>query len=577
MTDFPGVLDARFALTTYVGEATSRAYDAAVTTLAKKGILWPGEKPGYVDLDALNAPGSGVFGSGFPTAPDGTANFPGVYSKKFNSVEEWFELIHVLPPAINLGNITSTVQVTIDVFNADRYQAHFLLAFINAAGEGISITNLPSLPASIPLLSGLQLTLQVTTNGPPIIDGDLIFDFDLHDVSIPITGTRIVVFPFQPQAPLVEFLRFNTQVIEKINGTEQRIKKRKNPRQELIFHMRSNGTERAALQNLLFDWQTKVFGLPIWFEPAYLTAAVSVGATVLPVDSTAYADLRVGGLVIVIQDRFTYDAQTIASIAGTSITLASPTAFGYPAGTIVLPMRTAMGAPAIAGGRRPVKVADSEIRFRVIDNDVNLASAAGFSTFKGKVLLDDCNVIRGSLPERFDQRSYQHDGDTGKFSQESIWDRHKRSHEKGFRTRSRKALWEMRGLLHHLGGRLVDFYIPTFYDDLLPTSDLASGSPSLTIENVGYVDFVKNKKVSIRVHLVDGTKIDRDVTSSSEISATIEQLTLNTNWATTIPKGNVSRIEFVELVRFVDDDFEITHRNARGDAELTQPVVEVFA
>ena len=192
------------------------------------------------------------------------------------------------------------------------------------------------------------------------------------------------------------------------------------------------------------------------------------------------------------------------------------------------------------------------------------------------MLFDDFNVMRGALPEQFERRLYVQDPGTGLFSQQSLWDRNKRSHSKGFRTRSRKELWELRQLLHHLAGRKESFYIPTFYDDLLPTATLSSGSPSLTIENVGYTKFVQNRKVSVRIHFTDGTFLDRDIESSSEIDADTEQLTLDGVWPSDIPAANVSRVEFIELVRFADDDFEITHRNARGDTDLTVPIVEVF-
>lgn len=577
MTNFAGVIDNSFGQTVFAGESADRLYEPSLSPESQAGMPQPVEEPSYPDVDALVTPvPASTQASGFPGSPGGIASYLGLYDKKHNAAQEWFELVHVKPSFIALGNVVSTVQVSIAIFNADRYLGHFLNDFTNNAGDGISITDLPSLPYTIPLLSGLDLTLEVTLDGPPTIDGDLVFDFDLYNVSIPITGTRVIVFPFQPQAPMREFLRFNTQVIDKVNGSEQRIKMRKNPRQEFIFNLRADGPERAAIQNFLFDRQAGSFGIPIWTEPSYLTASVAMGATSLAVDSTRYADFRVGGLLLIFRDRFTYDALPIASTSQTVINLDSPTNIAFPVGTLVMPMRLALTVNTLGASRRIMRLADTEIRFRVVDNDVNLASAAAFNTFKGKVLFDDFNVVRGALPEQFERRLYTQDPGTGLFSQQSLWDRNKRSHTKGFRTRSRKELWELRQLLHHIAGRVESFYIPTFYDDLLPTATLSSGSPSLTIENVGYTKFVQDRKVSIRIHLTDGTFLDRDIGSSSEIDAETEQLTLDDVWPANIPVANVARIEFIELVRFTDDDFEITHRNARGDADMTAPIVEVF-
>lgn len=576
MTDFAGFGDSQLGQTEFAGDGADLLYEA-VATASKQGIPRADEYGTYPGIAALNAPGSAASTVGFPGAPTFPVAHPGHYTKKYNIAEEWFELIHVTPVAIVLGNVISTTNVAISIFNADRFQSHFLLDVDNFAGDGITFTDLPVLPYSIPILSGLDLTLEVSTDGPPTIDGTLLFDFDLYDVSVSITGTRIVIFPFVPQAPMREFLRFKTEVIDKVDGSEQRIRMRKSPRQEFVYNMRADGTERAALQNLMFDWQGRTFGLPLWFEPMYLTAAVSIGTSLLPIDDTHYADLRVGGLVLLFTNRFTYDALPIASVTSKSITLASPTNLGFPAGTLVVPVRTAVAVPTLPAQRRILKLADTEIRFRVTDNDVDLASAAAFSALAGKVLLDDPNYVRGSLQEQFEHRLYAHDNVTGLFSHQSIWDRNRRSSQKGFRATSRKTLWEMRQLFHHLGGRLTSFYIPTFFDDLKPVAALSSGSPSLTIENVGYASFVKDRKSRIRVHLTDGTALDRTVTSSSEIDAETEQLTLNTGWPTTIQVDEVDRIEFIETVRLASDDVEIVHANAKGDAKAVVPVVEVFS
>lgn len=537
----------------------------AVPALTLTGLTTPGQTA--VLSGAGPTPGPPV--SEYPTASD------------ISEIgDQWFEIIHVLPRRIDLGNIISVVTVDMEIYNAFKYEGHYLQAFTNNAGPGTSIIDLPGLPYLIPAQRSLPLTLQVTQDGPSVINTTLDFDVDEpYTLSVPITGTRIVVFPFEPEAPLVEKLLFLTDVIEHLDGTEQRIALRLAPRQ--VFEMllrREDGPEKQRVDFLLFDWQSRVFGLPIWTEPSFLTAPATSGQTSVSVDDTTLGDFRVGGLAFVFTDESTFDAVEIASISATVINFVTPLLNDHASGTRVLPMRTAVTSEPAKESKYAKNLVDYQLNMRVVDNDVSLASTSGWPTYSGKVLLSDPNAIEDTLDGSIERRILVFDGDTGVFSQSSTWDRARHGSYKTFIVTSRSALWSVRRLLHALAGQQVSFHLPTFTKDVSLATTYSSGGSALTIYNVGYARYARERtpKSDIRVVLNDGTVYSRTITASAEIDEDTEQITLSSSIPQTIAPGDVDRIEFVEKVRITSDEISIEHADANGTARIGFPVKVVL-
>lgn len=491
----------------------------------------------------------------------------------------WFDIIHILPRSIILGNILTTITRQIDIYNAFLYEPHDLQAFINNAGVGTTITDLPTLPFTIPPQESLLLTLQVTPDGAPTINTTLDFDTDEpYLLQIPIQGTRIVMFPFEPETPLIERLQFLTDVFIHKDGTEQRVSLRKAPRQ--VFDMklrREDGVERQRVDFLLFDWQSRVFGLPMWHEPTPLTGDVTAGATSINVQDTTLSDFRVGGLAIIYESETKFDALEVTAVGPTSISFNTPVTQDYSAtaGIRVMPLRTAITSQPAKESKYAVNLCDFDLTMRVLDNDVDLSDLTGWPTYNSKILLSDPNAISGTLDGLIERELTVFDGSGGgKFSQVSTWNRARHSSAKTFVSTTRSRLWAIRKLLHALRGRQVSFYLPTFTKDVTLASLYLSGSSALTIANVGYTRYAKQRtpKLDLRIILNDGTTFTRTVTASSEVDANTEQLTLSSVIAQSIAPEDVARIEFLEKVRIDSDEIVIEHRSANGEANIGFPV-----
>jgi hypothetical protein len=500
---------------------------------------------------------------------------------RWDEADVWFDQAIVRPLTMDFGNILSTQNDTIMVYSSYRSVDITLNSVVNNLGTGVNLTGIPTLPYTLQPQSGFDVGVEVTMDGSPILNDTIDFVFNVSTSYVLVTGQRIIMFAFRPEVPLSESIDFLTDVIEHVDGSEQRIASRKHPRQVFSFKMAVEENERRYIENLLYDWQSRVFGLPIWTEPAFMIADATAGAYSVQVDDTTLSDFREEGLAIIFTDRYTFDALEIQTLAANVITFTSPLMNSYPAGTQVLPLRTAIAAQRIRGTRGLIDDENLNIEFRVLDNNVgsSFADASAFSSLNSKILLDGPNAVQGRMSETLQRRMIDFDNQTGKRSATSPWTRGRRSSVKGFVTHSRQELWNVRRLIHELQGKQVSFYLPTFYDEFELTTLLQSGSQILNVVNVGFAKFAESRAPSrsiLRVIETDGTIHTRNITSAGEIDSQNEQVVVDVAWPNDIQISEVERIEYVELVRADTDKFKIEHHNAIGDAKIFFPVKAVF-
>ena len=520
--------------------------------------------------------------------------------------ELWFEKVHILPRTkIAFGDIITQKTEQYEVYNALRRTDVTTASLTNNVTPGVTFPD-ESLPEVIEAQSSaldstttsqdelvspqvlgtmVQRDVVAATEGLPIFDDSVVFNITgANNVQLLLSGVRLVLMPMEYEAPVQETLAWLTDIITALDGNEQRIALRKNPRQMFDVTYLLDGADRQRMQSLLMDWTNNQFGFPLWHEKLELSASVAIGTTTYSVANTADVDLRVGGLAVVLSDRNTFDVITIASMTATTIVSADPSVNAYDAGTTIMPMRTAIVLGAVTGRRHQNELEEFKVRFLVTDNDTGVLTGdvSAYSTYNSRVLMDGCNVVEGgTMPVEYTRRIHRIDNSTGVISQSSPWDRNKRKHQKGFVLRNRAEQIAFREMLTSIRGRQTAFYIPTFIDDLEVKAQLNVGTSTLDIENIEYERFVQSRlgKTIFRITYDIGAgevQLVRTITAVAEVDATTERLTVGTDtWPDNIPVANISRIEFYELVRFDADTVPITHPRI-GLAQSTMPVVQVF-
>lgn len=486
---------------------------------------------------------------------------------------DFFNKIHLQYHSVDLGNIVSTQNLSFYVFNA-YFEPRTLEDVVVVGGDGLILTQPDDPPLVYASFQQYTYNLSVSTDGPPTVDASYTFQFDNRDYVLTVVGNRLVLFPFEPDNGISEQLQWKSEVIESYDGTEQRLSLRGAPRQRIEFDVMTEGNAQdTKLRSLLFDWMSRVYGLPIWWEMRRLSAAHAAGTDTLNV-STLYGDFRIGGLVMIYQDEDTFEVIGIEDADASSITLQSQLVNSYTRKAVVMPVRTAYMTSQVQRSRSPANETKTSVAFTTINN-INIADTTGASTYDSKILLDDANYMDDRLSEGWSKRVTVIDAETGLQFQISGTDRARMTMAKRWITRnSLQEVWRIRRLLHHLDGNRVAFYLPSGRNDLVLKQDIAADTASIRVEHCNFTSLFKNRKPfsDLRVLLKNGQGYVRAITSSN-VDGNDEVIGLSSPiLSTVIPVEDVERIEFVSLVRIANDRAKLTHRFA-GTAQVDINVI----
>lgn len=487
---------------------------------------------------------------------------------------DFYNKIHIQYHLLDLGNIVSTQTVGFSIFNA--FFVPRTLNAINGVGtDGLTLTEPFATPLLYNPLQQFDYTLTISADGPPSVQATYTFDFDNRDYTLDVIGTRLVLFAFEPNGPVIEELQWATDVFTSYDGTEQRAAIRGAARQRLDYEVLTDGLDDTRLQGMLFDWLPRVFGVPIWFEQRRVTATVAAGGNVIPV-TTAYADFRAGGLMMIYENETTHEVIGVTSFDASSITLDTDLSNSYTRKAVVMPVRVAYATANVNRSVYPSGVAATKVSFTTVENE-NLADTTGSTIYDGKVLLDDANFMGDTLNESFDRQVVVVDSKSGKLYQTSGWDRSQFSTKKQWRiNHSLQDVWRVRRLLHSFDGSRVSFWLPTFRENLELAQTIGADTPTLRITLCGYTQFFRSRRPygNLRLVLKTGVAYTRLI-EDSNVDGDEEVLTVDAPFrSTVITVDEVERIEFVGLMRIANDKAKLTHYRA-GTAQIEINVASV--
>jgi hypothetical protein len=514
-------------------------------------------------------------------------------------VSDWFERVHGLPRTkIEYGAILAQTDEDYEVYNAHRTLTATISSIANGATPGITTPDVTpphvlgvgsstrdSTSTENSGVSGLgsfvDSKLRALVAGLPSFDAAVVFNTALNSFTLLTSGYRLDMFVPRFESPVVESLEFQTDVLRKNDGTEQRIRTRRHYRERLEVTYFLDGAERQRMQALLMGRMDAVIGVPMFHEEVGLSSAVGSGTFTYPVTGADDVDFRVGGFGLALTDAATFDVFTISAATDVLITAETASANAYAVNTPIIPLRLCRILGAVRGELFVNGLESFRLQLEAIDNATGALTGdtSAFSVYDTRVLLDDCNLLQGvSVQEEFAQKIHRMDNRTGLVTVASSWDRSKRTHPKSFRLHTRSDVKDVKRLLVALAGRQKALWIPTFSPDLTLVVDLAAASADIDITHIGYTDFIASRdpKAVVKISFTDGTgDIVRGVSSSVEVSSTVERLTLSSAVGVTKAVALIDRIEFYEPVRFDSDLFRIT-REGYGSATLRAPVKVVF-
>jgi len=474
--------------------------------------------------------------------------------------DDWYHRIHVLPAAIDFGNLVSPVSQAVEVWNA--FLSPVSLAAIEATGaDGVSLIGQPPPPLVYGALASRVHTVVASTLGSPVLSARYVLRFSNGaNSTLTVTGRRVVVFGFAPNwaGGITERLAWLTDVLESYDGSEQRIRLRSVPRRSFEFQFDLAGHDVRVLETLLHVWGARVFAVPVWTDRMVLTASLSAGATAVRVSDAAHADYRAGGLVAFWSDNQHHEVGEILSLAGNALTLKQPLSRGWPGGTKVYPARFARIDGDAVVAHPTDALASARVRFDLEDPS-SVPAIDGPSAYRGYRVLEWRPNRIEDLTDTWRRKLAVLDYGTGPVNIDDLSGHPVVGKRLRFTFSNRATIQAFRAWLHARQGRAVPFWLSSGQSDVALTRPINAADQHLAVKNIGYARYLASPTIrrDVAIRVAAGAVHYRRITGAAEISEDEELLTLDSMLGVTIPLARVLQVSFLDLVRLEADAQEL--------------------
>lgn len=516
------------------------------------GIGWPaGESEGRLVV-------SRSLSTHWPVEANGQEISAGYVSCYF---DDFYHRTHIAPLQLDLGNVVSTQQTPVSIWNA--FLAPRTLVTIQGVEEGVELSGQPAAPLLFAALQERVWQVAVTPDGQPVLDITLSWVFDNGaSAGLRITANRIIPWSIAPDwgGSVIERLIAATDILQSESAASQRRRLRIAPRREFEAQIYAEGRERQLLDLALFGWGARVWALPIWADIQLLGVGVAAGAAFIPC-TTAGLDFRAGGLAM-LRGESAFESETveIESVTSLGLQLKRATQQSWPKGSRLYPVRAAqlLEQPAIT--RLTDSLVKLSVRFLVTEPS-DWPAALPTTLYRGRPVWDRRPDESEELTHSFDRLLSTLDSgmaiplftDTANRALTRLGQR--------WLVQGRAERAALRSFIYAMCGRQQVVWVPTHMDDLTLVATIAAAATTMDVENCGYTRFGNGKpgRRDIRIELTDGRVFMRRVIASTEIDSNIERLGLDSALGIQVEPHQVARISWMVLCRFNSDTQEIEH------------------
>ena len=472
--------------------------------------------------------------------------------------DDFYNRVHIRPQTIALGYVITAETEVVDVWNAYLTDVH--LASIDGLAEGLSVTGSTSYPVTFSPLQMSAYEVSVTPEGPVSFDVTLTWAFsDGNDPALRISGSRALPwhFPANWQTPIKEKLSWLTDVLRAEDGSEQRYALRSSPRWGVSFAFEMGGQLRRIFENKLFDLGGQAWAVPVWQDGTRLAAAVSAGASSVPVD-TATRNYEVDGVAILMtDDGLSFEAFEIEAVAADALTLVRPLLQSWPAGTWIYPARISrfVSPPKLTSHHAGYLSGSAEF-----ESVLGAAGtyAAESSDYRGYPVLTDRPNWRDGVGMSYRRQLAVFDAMVGAAH---VLDRSnvaEPAQDVTWTAFGRDEADSLRGFLYARAGRHKGIWVPTWAADIVPVSTIGTSDLSWQVQACGYPEHTGGaNRRDVRIELTDGTIFYRRITGASTVSDSVESISLDTALGATVTADAVQLISWMTFCRLDDDSVEI--------------------
>lgn len=466
--------------------------------------------------------------------------------------DDYYYRVHVNPNVLDLGNMLSSQSRNVEVWSA-YFIDNTLTSITQNATDGITMLEPIAVPTVFNPLESRIYVFNITTNGPPILDADFMFNFASESVDLNVIGRRVVIWPFIPETGAKEGLNWKTDVIGCFSS-EQRIALREAPRQSFSYEFLLDNSQFSRAKAITSQWAHRVYGIPVWSEISKIEATVSAGSSFIPFDTT-YADYRDYDLVILWSSDTLQEALEINTVIPTGVNLKLPLISSWT-NFYIAPLRFARTPSGIEFNRTSNKYIGASSKFEITQNKA-LPNEGSFPMYRGKVILTDRSAVVGGITERITRTVDTFDNGSGliEIDIQNNWVRHLQ--EISFVKTTRQSIWQLRQWIHARRGKQKSFWLPSWNNDLEVVQTVSSAATAITVKPISYSLFYTVKDIMIK--LLNGAEIYLRIMSASTDINGNEVLALSTSVGYDFNTTDVDFICFMSHCRLDTDQITINH------------------
>jgi hypothetical protein len=497
----------------------------------------------------------------------------GVISK--NYTDDLYYRVHVVPPTVDFGNVVGVQRRDVELWNATFEILPITRLDLDGA-LGLSLEFDPAfpLPNALPPLWSLQFKVVANPLGPPLIDEDIVFDVGDREILAPLLGRRIVIFPFPPnwkQSYQQTFI-YQSPVLGAASRKEQRMSNWGNrPRMEFEYNLLLSGLHAQKADNLLFGWQGRIFGVIQWTDKTKLETAAAINDIVLNVDTRNRA-FAVGGFVTIYQDPENNNSFQVESFTDDTITMTSPLARAWPAGTRVYPTVSGLLSGNLAGARET----DNKVRFPVrfvCEPSAYANTPVGDEPpqYRGEELYLGSTNWQGGMPYSFDTDRQLYDPGVGAFRVHSPSGYSPRAYTHRWNVVSRESGATMRAFIGRREGRCHPVWVPSGVEDFTILSDVPPDATFIDVVDNLYGSMASAHEVRRDIIILSrgGAYQIARIVSTMNPSDGVLRLQFEAPLTDPIAVSDIRRISFLSLYRPTSDETTINWlTDEKGTTEM---------
>ncbi len=548
MTTFSGNLGASLDYVTETNQTTNLQDDDGLQDFAA--------------IDPQQEVLSGSFTDNTPIA-ELTQTFSGNLGWSGAGTDTFYYRFHIIPSEIDAGNVVSPLSYTVQVWNA-WLDPKDLDAINETNTTGLTMTPPEAVPFTFPGLELMDFTLDVSEDGPALVEGVYSFEFSSGEsLELTVTGQRVFAWTFKPNwaKGVEERLEWATDVMTAYDGTEQRMGLRQYPRRVFSYEfMIDNNRDRRKFEAQLFNWGARNWIFPIWTEGQSLGAVLPAETSTLTLTRKS-PDWQEGGNAIIMTGAFEFEVVRIDTITGLTVTLNTATEHEWPAHAVLYPAFTALLEDKQELTRFTGSTELGRCTMRLIGNETVAADSP--TTYRGLPVVEDFPDWSRDVTNDYLRKLQVLDFRIGAFEYEDQASMPFQIHSHNWTLDGKDEIDAFREFLYARAGKHKAVWLPTFTPDIELAVAYQSTDSYMDVEHGKIAQHLwghVNRK-DIMIELVDGTVFYRRITDVDVIDDDTERLTISSALGQNVAVDEIRRISWMSIARLDSDQVTLLWRH----------------